>query len=80
MIQEVSITNILYEKASSLAEEMQVSQSDLFSIALEDYLNRHHNQKMIQSINDAYADGLDENEQAILNGMQQHQRQLLENE
>jgi hypothetical protein len=35
---------------------------------------------MIQSINDAYADGLDENEQAILNGMQQHQRQLLKNE
>jgi hypothetical protein len=80
MIQEVSITNILYEKASSLAEEMQMSQSDLFSLALEEYLNRHHNQKMLQSINDAYADGLDEKEQTILNGMQQHQRKLVENE
>jgi predicted transcriptional regulator len=50
MIQEVSISNILYEKASSLAEEMQMSQSDLFSLALEDYLDRHHNQKMLQSL------------------------------
>ncbi len=80
MIQEISIPNILYEKASSLAKEMQMSQSDLFSLALEDYLNRHHSQKMLQSINDAYADGLDKNEQAILDGMQRHQRQLVKDE
>jgi predicted transcriptional regulator len=80
MIQEVSIPDILYEKASNLAREMQMSQSDLLSLALEDYLNRHHSQKMLQSINDAYADGLDENEQGILDGMRQHQRQLVENE
>jgi metal-responsive CopG/Arc/MetJ family transcriptional regulator len=80
MIQEVSIPDILYEKASSLAEEMQMSQSDLLSLALEDYLNRYHSQKMLQSINDAYADGLDANEQAMLEKMRQHQRQLVENE
>jgi hypothetical protein len=59
---------------------MQISPSDLFSLALEDYVRRHHNQKLLQSINDAYADGLDENEQAILEGMRRHQRQLVENE
>ncbi len=80
MIQEISIPDSLYEQASNLAQEMQVSPSDLFSLALEDYLHRHHSQKLLQSIDDAYTDGLDESEQAILEGMRRHQRQLVENE
>jgi len=73
MIQEILIPDSLYEQASNLAQEMQISPSDLFSIAIEDYLHRHHSQKLLQSINDAYADGLDENEQATLEGMRRHQ-------
>jgi predicted transcriptional regulator len=80
MIQEISIPDSLYEQVSHLAQEMQISPSDLFSLALEDYVRRHHSQKLIQIINNAYADGLDENEQAILEGMRRHQRQLVENE
>ncbi|PZV14289.1 MAG: hypothetical protein DCF22_09215 [Leptolyngbya sp.] len=79
MIPEISIPNALYEQASTLAQEMQISPSDLFSLALEDYLHRHHSQKLLQSINEAYADGLDENEQITLEGMRRHQRQLVEN-
>jgi predicted transcriptional regulator len=80
MIQEISIPDSLYEQVSHLAQKMQISPSDLFSLALEDYVRRHHSQNLLQSINDAYADGLDENEQAILEGMRRHQRQLVENE
>lgn len=80
MIPEISIPDALYEQASTLAQEMQISPSDLLSLALEDYLNRHHSQKLLQSINEAYADGLDENEQITLEGMRRHQRQLVENE
>ena len=80
MIQEILIPESLYEQASNLAQEMQISPSDLFSIAIQDYLHRHHSQKLLQSINDAYADGLDENEQVILEGMRRHQRQLAEDE
>jgi DNA-binding transcriptional MocR family regulator len=80
MIQEILVPDSLYEQASSLAQEMQISPSDLFSLALEDYLHRHHSQKLLQSINDAYADGLDKSEQAILEGMRRHQRKLVENE
>jgi predicted transcriptional regulator len=78
MIQEILVPDSLYEQASSLAQEMQISPSDLFSLALEDYLHRHHSQKLLQSINDA--DGLDKSEQAILEGMRRHQRKLVENE
>jgi len=78
MIQEISIPDFLYEQASNLAQEMQIYPSDLFSLAIEDYLHRHHSQKLFQSINDAYADGLDENKQAMLKGMQRQQRHWVE--
>lgn len=80
MIQAISVPDSLYEQAANLAQEMQISPNDLFSLALEDYLHRHRSQKLLQSINDAYADGLDESEQAILAGMRRHQRHLVENE
>ncbi|MEG3838745.1 type II toxin-antitoxin system prevent-host-death family antitoxin [Microcoleus sp. herbarium14] len=36
--------------------------------------------QLLDSINDAYADGLDPSEQAMLEGMRQHQRQFTETE
>jgi metal-responsive CopG/Arc/MetJ family transcriptional regulator len=80
MIQEISIPDFLYEEASNLAQEMQISPSDLFSLAIKEYLHRHHSQRLIQSINDAYADGLDNSEQIILEGMRRHQKHLVESE
>jgi hypothetical protein len=44
MIQEISILDSLYEQAANLAQEMHISPSDLFSLALEEYLHRHYNQ------------------------------------
>lgn len=80
MIQEISIPDFLYEQASNLAQEMQISPSDLFSLALEEYLHLHHSQRLLQSINDAYADGLDNSEQTMLEGMRRHQKRLVESE
>jgi hypothetical protein len=80
MIQEISIPDSLYEQAANLAQEIQISPNDLFSLAIEDYLQRRRSQKLLLSINNAYADGLDENEQSMLEAMRRHQKQLVENE
>lgn len=77
---DILIQDSLYEEASALANEMQISQNELFSLAIEDYLRRYRNQKLLQSINEAYADGLDPSEQAMLEGMRRHQRQLAQEE
>jgi predicted transcriptional regulator len=70
----------LYEQISALATEMQVSQSELFALAIEDYLRRHRSSKLLESINEAYADDLDASEKAMLEGMRRHQRHLVEGE
>ena len=77
---DILLQDSLYEEASSLANEMQISQSELFALAIEDYLHRYRNQKLLQSINEAYEDDLDPSEQAMLEGMCRHQRQLVEEE
>ena len=70
------IQDLLYEQASVLAAQMQISPNELVSLALEDYIRRNRNQNLLQHINEAYADGLDDSEQAMLERMRRHQRQL----
>ncbi|MEG3847127.1 type II toxin-antitoxin system prevent-host-death family antitoxin [Microcoleus sp. herbarium19] len=41
-----------------------------------DCLQTDRDRQLLDSINDAYADGLDPSEQAMLEGMRQHQRQF----
>jgi antitoxin YefM len=43
-------------------------------------LQSDRDRQLLDSINDAYADGLDPSEQAMLEGMRQHQRQLTKTE
>jgi hypothetical protein len=47
---------------------------------MEEYLRRKTDRELVQSINEAYADGLDESEQIMLEGMRHHQGQLKEKE
>jgi hypothetical protein len=66
---DILIQDSLYE---------QISQSELFTIAIEDYVQRDRNRKLLQSINEAYEDGLDGSESEMLEGMRRHQRSLIE--
>lgn len=77
---DLSLPDSLYNQVSILANEMQIPENQLFILAMEDYLRRHHQQELLKSINEAYSDGLDPSEQAMLEGMRQHQRQLAETE
>jgi metal-responsive CopG/Arc/MetJ family transcriptional regulator len=74
----ISIQDSLYVRAESLANEMKISRSKLFTLAIEEYLRQHRNQQLLQSLNEAYGDGLDQSEESMLHGMRRHQRRLLE--
>jgi hypothetical protein len=77
---DLSIPDALYNQVSILANEMQIPENQLFILAMEDYLRRYHQQELLKSINEAYADGLDRSEEVMLEGMRQHQRLLAETE
>lgn len=77
---DLSLPDSLYNQVSILANEMQIPEKQLFIIAIEDYLRRHHQQELLKSINEAYADGLDPSEKVMLEGMRQHHLYLAETE
>jgi uncharacterized protein YpiB (UPF0302 family) len=75
---DILLEDSLYEQISTIALEMQVSENELFALAIEDYLHRRRSQKLLKSIDEAYADGLDPSEKAMLEGMRRHQRQIVQ--
>lgn len=76
----IEIQDSVYNDVCAVAEEMSLSQDELLVIAIEDYLQRRKNHQLLQSINDAYADGLDASEKVMLEQMRRHQQKLFEQE
>ena len=68
----VSIKKSLFEQAESLARKMRVPRSRLFALALEDYIRRQENRKLLMQINAACAEESEPAEETL---RRQHRRQ-----
>lgn len=76
----VSLPKALFDRAEELAQKMNVTRSKLFSLALEDYVRRQRNRELFAQINEACADGLDEEERTLLRHASHAHRQVVEGE
>ena len=76
----ISLPRALFNQAEELAQKMNVSRSRLFSLALEDYVQRQRDRQLLAELNEAYADGLDEEERTLLRHASHAHRQVVEGE
>jgi metal-responsive CopG/Arc/MetJ family transcriptional regulator len=76
----ISLPASLFEQAETLAGEMQISQSFLIEIALEEFIRRRENQQLLEKINAACEVPLSEHEQVLLHKMSRSHRRLGEGE
>ncbi len=76
----ISLPASLFEQAETLAGEMQISQSFLIEIALEEFICRRENQQLLEKINAACEAPLSEEEQVLLRQMSRSHRSLVEGE
>ncbi len=76
----ISLQKSLFEQVEALARELNVSRSRLLALALEDFIRRYQNQKLLDQINRAYDDAPDPTEQARLRQMRRQQRRIVEGE
>ena len=74
----ISLRKSLFERVNDLAQELQVSRSRLFVLAVEEFIQRHDNRRLLEALNDAYDDVPDSDEQALCGKMRQRHRQLVE--
>jgi metal-responsive CopG/Arc/MetJ family transcriptional regulator len=76
----ISIQEDLYERADNMAQQLNMTRSRLMALALEDYVRRWENQRLLEEINAAYEDGADEEEDLIARSMWGLHKSTLEDE
>jgi metal-responsive CopG/Arc/MetJ family transcriptional regulator len=74
----ISINENLAREADRLAEELAVSRSQLYVMALAEFIERRESCKLRRQLDEVYADGLDEEEQHLLPRARDYRHQRLE--
>ncbi len=73
----ISIDEALFREAEEWAGKLGVSRSQLFARAVEEYVRRCENEELLARLNEAHADGPDEEEKEYLERMRVHHGRLI---
>jgi metal-responsive CopG/Arc/MetJ family transcriptional regulator len=76
----ISIHESLFKKAEVLAQKLSLSRSQLFSMALESFINKYENNQLFQQINAAYEIEPNLAEQEYQERMKDYQQQRMRDE
>ncbi len=74
----ISIDKTLFEQAEALAQQMNVSRSHLFVLAMENFIKHYQSRALLDQINAAYIDQPDPSEEKRLSRMRPSHRKLVE--
>ncbi len=74
----ISIQKALFDQVNELAADLQILRSQLFVLAVEEFIKRHENRKILEALNAAYSDAPDPSEEVLREGMRRKHRQLTE--
>jgi metal-responsive CopG/Arc/MetJ family transcriptional regulator len=58
----ISLQEELFNHVNKLAGELHISRSKLFVIAVEDFIRKNENQRLLVKINNAFSDNIDAEE------------------
>ena len=73
----ISIEESLFREAETWAGKLGVSRSQLFARAVEEYIRQRENEELLERLNAAHADGLDEDEKEFLEQMRVYHGRLM---
>ena len=76
----ISLDEELLVKVNRLANDLHVSRSKVFTLAVQDYLKKRENQSLLAQLNEAYEDFPSEEEREISKDMQIKHNKMVEQE
>jgi predicted transcriptional regulator len=77
----ISLNELLFQRAEQLADQMNISRSRLFALAIEEFIARYQGQQLLDAVNAAYGDGLDGEDKLWLDwGLAQQAKRLEQDE
>ena len=76
----ISLDEELLIKVSRLADDLHVSRSKVFTLAVQDYLKKQENQSLLAQLNEAYEDFPSEEERGISKSMRIKHNNIIKQE
>lgn len=76
----ISLPEPLFERADAYARQRNISRSQLFVHAVEEFLRRHESQALLEALDQAYEDAPTAEEKRLLRDMSHRQRELVKGE
>jgi metal-responsive CopG/Arc/MetJ family transcriptional regulator len=76
----ISLDEKLLIKVNRLSNDLNVSRSKVFTLAMQDYLKKQENQSLLAQLNEAYEDFPSEEEREISKDMQIKHNKIVEQE
>jgi metal-responsive CopG/Arc/MetJ family transcriptional regulator len=73
----ISIEKPIFEQMNVLAKDLNISRSRLFALAAQEFIQRHKNIKLLQSLNEA-SDDLPESEPIVFKMRPRHYKMVKE--
>jgi metal-responsive CopG/Arc/MetJ family transcriptional regulator len=74
----ISLQKSLLTQVDTLAQELDISRSHLFTLAVDEFIQRHRNLKLLESINNIYDIPPDSEEQTLINKMRKKHKQMVD--
>jgi metal-responsive CopG/Arc/MetJ family transcriptional regulator len=74
----ISIQESLFDQVNDLAEELQIPRSQLFALAVEEFIKRYENRGIFEALNKVYDGAPDADEGALRERMRRQQRHVVE--
>lgn len=76
----ISLGEPLLKQVDSVAQEMKIPRSHLFVLAVEEFLQRRENERLLEAINKAYSEPPSEEEELYLQAIQRDYAEMLGDE
>jgi len=76
----ISLDEELLIKVNRLSNDLHVSRSKVFTLAVQDYLKKQENQSLLAQLNEAYDDFPREKEREISESMRIKHKKIIEQE
>lgn len=73
----ISLEENLFNQVNQLANDLQVSRSKIFTLAVKDYLKKQESKKILAQLNAAYGDSPGKEEDVISKAMQKKQHKIV---
>lgn len=74
----ISLRKSLFERVDELAQELDIPRSHVFVLAVEEFIQRHENRKLLKAINEVYEESLDREEELHRDRVRQQHRKMVQ--